>query len=378
MPAPRRFIWDSAPLDALIEASGLSLEAVSKGCGVTYSALMGYRRKTSNPSIASLVAMADFFAVPLDYLMGRCDKETAEAILKDYPARFMELRRAPYESYLGGRRPFPENHYSQCYEAPWPYNLLDAASLPFLTVRHRISEIDNCWPDIVTDDQMAGLEKALNTLTERERTFTLNYFKEGLNLEECGKLYNVTRERTRQIISKAVRKLRHPSRFRMIVLGIQGAEQESENKKRRAAIMKEAADLDTANRALEFLRDGLYQRIVSLSNVSYAFRTALDEALPGPSVPASFSVDAMSSTPIEDLDLSVRSYNCLRRADINTFGELLDRLRLDPKDQKSIIRVRNLGRKSLTEVCAKVEHLTGVDYLPYVCGYASSPDERTA
>lgn len=51
---------------------------------------------------------------------------------------------------------------------------------------------------------------------------------------------------------------------------------------------------------------------------------------------------------IEELDLSVRSYNCLKRAGINTIGELAQ------KTEEEMMRVRNLGRKSLKEVMQKL------------------------
>ena len=50
---------------------------------------------------------------------------------------------------------------------------------------------------------------------------------------------------------------------------------------------------------------------------------------------------------IEDLDLSVRSYNCLKRAEINTVADLMQ------KSEDDMIKVRNLGRKSLEEVKEK-------------------------
>ena len=50
---------------------------------------------------------------------------------------------------------------------------------------------------------------------------------------------------------------------------------------------------------------------------------------------------------IDELELSVRSYNCLKRAGINTVEELTNRT---PED---MMKVRNLGRKSLEEVLAK-------------------------
>ena len=54
---------------------------------------------------------------------------------------------------------------------------------------------------------------------------------------------------------------------------------------------------------------------------------------------------------IEELDLSVRSYNCLKRAGINTVQELAN------KSEEEMMKVRNLGRKSLEEVQLKLDEL---------------------
>ncbi|GEN55158.1 DNA-directed RNA polymerase subunit alpha [Halobacillus litoralis] len=54
---------------------------------------------------------------------------------------------------------------------------------------------------------------------------------------------------------------------------------------------------------------------------------------------------------IEELDLSVRSYNCLKRAGINTVQELAN------KSEEDMMKVRNLGRKSLEEVKHKLDEL---------------------
>ena len=54
---------------------------------------------------------------------------------------------------------------------------------------------------------------------------------------------------------------------------------------------------------------------------------------------------------IDELDLSVRSYNCLKRAGINTVDELIQR------DEVDMMKVRNLGRKSLDEVRQRLASL---------------------
>ena len=61
--------------------------------------------------------------------------------------------------------------------------------------------------------------------------------------------------------------------------------------------------------------------------------------------------DKVLEMTIEELDLSVRSFNCLKRANINTVEELIS------KTEEEMIKVRNLGRKSLEEVIHKLAML---------------------
>ena len=61
--------------------------------------------------------------------------------------------------------------------------------------------------------------------------------------------------------------------------------------------------------------------------------------------------DKVKEMNIDELELSVRSYNCLKRAGINTVGELCNRTSED------MMKVRNLGRKSLEELIAKLKEL---------------------
>ena len=63
---------------------------------------------------------------------------------------------------------------------------------------------------------------------------------------------------------------------------------------------------------------------------------------------------------IEELDLSVRSFNCLKRAGINTVEDLIS------KSEEEMMKVRNLGRKSLEEVLAKLDAL----------GFRLTPDDE--
>ncbi len=56
-------------------------------------------------------------------------------------------------------------------------------------------------------------------------------------------------------------------------------------------------------------------------------------------------------TSIDDLDFSVRAYNCLKRANINTLGDLTQKTELE------MMKIRNLGKKSLKEVMDKIKEM---------------------
>ncbi len=68
----------------------------------------------------------------------------------------------------------------------------------------------------------------------------------------------------------------------------------------------------------------------------------------------------LNNTPIEELDLSARSYNCLKRAAITTVSELTQ------KTEEEMMKVKNLGKKSLREIKEKLAEsgLSFRDYLP--------------
>lgn len=101
------------------------------------------------------------------------------------------------------------------------------------------------------------------------------------------------------------------------------------------------APVDAVSRAAKILIDHL-NMFVSLTDIKDVVVFAQEDE--------EKSNKALDMT-IEDLDLSVRAYNCLKRAGINTVNELVQ------KNQDEMMKVRNLGRKSLEEVEQKLEAL---------------------
>jgi DNA-directed RNA polymerase subunit alpha len=71
------------------------------------------------------------------------------------------------------------------------------------------------------------------------------------------------------------------------------------------------------------------------------------EAAPESEIPS-----RVYDTPIEELELSVRAYNCLKRAGITKVGEVLERLQ---KGKEEILAIRNFGQKSLDELMERLQ-----------------------
>jgi DNA-directed RNA polymerase subunit alpha len=71
-----------------------------------------------------------------------------------------------------------------------------------------------------------------------------------------------------------------------------------------------------------------------------------------PEVEESWIPERIAETNIEDLDLSVRAFNCLKRAGITKVGEILERLE---RDEEELLAIRNFGQKSLDELKLNLE-----------------------
>ena len=79
-----------------------------------------------------------------------------------------------------------------------------------------------------------------------------------------------------------------------------------------------------------------------------------------PSIAIEETVDEVEEQPtmtIEDLELSVRAYNCLKRASINSMAELLK------KSEHDLLNIKNFGKKSSDEVIERLHHF-GLDLAP--------------
>ena len=159
-----------------------------------------------------------------------------------------------------------------------------------------------------------ALYRAVAELPERVQEVIACRYKAHMTLEETGKCFGVTRERIRQLEHKGLRLLRHPrNKFICDVEKIIKAKEEAEKE-----------------------RDRLKLENIELRDRLKISPTEWIEKVIDPDI------------PIADMELSVRSYNCLARAGYEYVSDLENITMNDLK------KVRNLGMKSLNEVIAKL------------------------
>lgn len=105
--------------------------------------------------------------------------------------------------------------------------------------------------------------------------------------------------------------------------------------------------------ALENAAEILIEHFNLFRNLSQKVRDDAEEEVPG----KKSEIEKVLEMPIEELELSMRSFNCLKRAGINTVGELIQ------KTEEEISKVRNMGKKSLEEVRNKLAEM-GLAFRP--------------
>ena len=348
---------DLTNLKKLIDDSGMTPDAISDASGVNVQTIKKYyHTNDGNPQADFLLKLADFFAVPLDYICGRCTLEECAAVEESFADNFRLLRKETYETITMKFRTKANTPKGYC--APYPYNLLDDI-------------FGGPFDHVVGEDEMNGLNAALRSLNEKEQEVLHYYYEEEKTLEETSKVFGVGRERIRQIVAKGLRKLRHPSRARQILYGEEGnrwrmqlVDKEAELKRREYALEQAEAvfmrKLEENKKKIEQMK-GDYSKAQEGLAENNPWKT-YDAAPAGYGCSAAFA----------DLDLSVRSQNCVIRHGANTVDKIITLIKTPDKHHlhdSSLMYVRNLGRKSYDEIVRKIEKLTETDLSAYYLGF---------
>ena len=340
-PDNKIYEWNPRVLNYLINKSGINPKHIAEQIGLSYTALRHYMNGTTEPGIDSIVRMANAFAIPIDILLVRCGDGPLPSMFENYEDYFYLMNRTRYETPLLKSSSTRNLRIKPGYEAPWPYNLLDDI-------------FNEPFDRILLPDQEAALMKVLETkLTEREQKAVELYYFEGLTLEETGKHFHFQRERARQIIAKAIRKLRHPGIKRMILFDEEG-KIEYENACRelnewRHLLENKEVELKYQVQQIEKLLAEHNKEIIREEEIKEKLKyNAYDE------------MKEYFSDKFEDMDFSVRTMNCLLRSDIRTVGDLKECIR-----NGDIFRVRNFGKKCYEEVLEKIRKYDGEDMSQY-------------
>lgn len=164
----------------------------------------------------------------------------------------------------------------------------------------------------LTEDQMAGLNAVLETLSERERQLVCWRYKEHLTLEVIGNKVGLSRERVRQILDKAVQKLRYPANLILYKEGLEAHQYR----------------IERANGV----------KVVITPDMS---REEIREILSG-----------KNGLSIYEIGLRIRTVNCLKRAGIETLSQLVEMMYFDPP---RFVSIHNLGVTSLKEILEMAE-----------------------
>lgn len=175
----------------------------------------------------------------------------------------------------------------------------------------------NGLPTEMPDDVALVLEYIIQkTLTEREGKVLYMRYKRNMTMAAIGVENGLRAERIRQIEAKAVRKLRHPSRSRYILMGMEG-------------YINYLRDTAVDERLREYKKEiiSLEKKIAELIDTEYEEEK-----------------NELENAPLAELDLSVRTFNILYRAGYSTVKELLD------ADAEKIVSLPNLGLKNFSDL----------------------------
>jgi hypothetical protein len=162
---------------------------------------------------------------------------------------------------------------------------------------------------------------------------------EQMTLRAIGEHYSRNGETIRQVENKALRKFRHPSRARRI-------------KPLFASYSELLPEIESRDEQITTLKGD----ISFLTAENLRLQKQVKEL--GGEITKNDPVDKMPSLldlTIKELNLSVRAYNCLLRAGINTVGDIASRHKEGGID--GFLKIRNLGRKCADEVLYKMKEI---------------------
>ena len=263
----------------LFDMKGCTIEEAALGINVSKNTIKQWLYKPE-PGVSweNLQRISDFFGV------------SAKTIVESKIAEESNTKRSTIRRSVSDRR----------YMA-WPVNMLN--------------DIYDTYSKIPPNDILERCNKALNVLNERERSYIIQYYKDGKTYQAIGLQENISRERVRQIIAKAIRTLRRTP-----------AKQYLEYSE---AEIIELQELD--KRKYESLKEKMNTPILKIDD----------------------------ETSFDDLRLSIRAQHALLRGGYSSIADV-EKLLLE--DGQELKKIRGIGPACYNEIIDKMKSYTGFDY----------------
>jgi len=233
-------------------------------------------------------------------------------------------------------------------EPPWPRNLMqEVAGSPFHPARDDPEDYDLKDFAETKSTALTLYLMDISNLSNREQYILALRYMLGCTLDEIARLIGVNRERVRQIEAKACRKMRQ-----QMMYAPKGANTLKEYfdpivEKRAHKIAR-----DMAAKALEEEREQLTAQIRN---------QVIQEIESGQKVEVQQQNSKVDVITLEEMDLSVRTYNRLKRAGFNTVGDLRKLAELEEGFAK-LMQIRYMGRKSVEETVKTLKERYGIEF----------------
>lgn len=342
-------------LAKIIVDSGMSSSDIAIACGMG-AATVCDARKGKTVSMENVTKLADFFSVSLDYLYGRVNEKDTDRFFEDRKLFLQNVytRRAIIDRNIRkklGREKwdydFRERTWKKCDPKESPYfteridSFVDKVEAEYAPYPENllINVFDKTEYDVfdkretrflpVDKDVRDGIDYVLSKLTERERQVIKFRYEDMMTLGDVGRELSLTNERIRQIEAKALRKMRQPINAGYLLYGIHGY---GIRMRRNAAERELRKATEAERRAKELYAEA--EKLTGEGKKQAAMKLYTEEEI--------------ADTTIDELELSVRSYNALKRNGISTVLELRNLIEKDGED--ALKKIRNLGVKSQREV----------------------------
>lgn len=265
----QHFDFDPTNLQGLIKESGMTCIELSRLVGISDASLFKYQRGEASIGLKNALVLADFFAVPLDFLLGRCDEKTARDVLKNYSRHFMQLRRGSYEDQLRACKTFVGRESTSTprdAEPPWPYNIVGIVNGN--TLSDKKATIDY----IITKDHERKIIEIIGELKsyrkgrddERIRKCLLMYYRDGMTLKAIGDHFGVTTERIRRIVIRGIWMLRHHPLRDWFVYGEEHYVRSNSITELTKQLSARELDLELKKKRLDALEEELNKRELAL------------------------------------------------------------------------------------------------------------------